>query len=265
MSRRPNQRGFSLVELMVVAIVFTLITGVVFTVLIAAQQRYKIESEVLNSFNGANVAIDQMTRDIHQAGYPPANTYTPAAIIANRLLVALPFSWEVGYPLLPACTMGTGGTCAPTPNSDDIIVETVPDPSVSSKVQWIRYQLPAGSHTLLRAMVQKTVGDPVLLTNGSLSPYLDGVMNNASAAEIASIQTYYPNMFPGNAAVPIFTYYCSTGAGVAPQLCTTANTALDIAQVQISLIVEASAVDPKTHQPRIVTLTGQAIRINPNQ
>jgi prepilin-type N-terminal cleavage/methylation domain-containing protein len=264
MRNRPRQRGFSLIELMVVAIVFTLITGVVFTVLITAQQRYKIESEVMNSFNGANVAIDQMTRDIHQAGYPPANTFTSAAIAANPVLVALPFSWETGYPALPACTMGTGGSCSPAPSAFDIIVETVPDPSVNPNVQWIRYKLPAGSHTLQRAMVQKTAGDPVILTNGSLSPYLDGVMNNASAAEIATIQKYYPTMFPGNAAVPIFTYYCSL-AGAAPLLCTTANTAMDITGVQISLIVEASAVDPKTRQPRIVTLTGQAIRINPNQ
>jgi prepilin-type N-terminal cleavage/methylation domain-containing protein len=263
-SQRPNERGFSLVELMVVVVVFTLITGIIFTVLIMAQQRYKIESEVLNSFTGANVAIDQMTRDIHQAGYPPANSYTAAAITANPLLIALPFAWQTGYPTLPACTMGTGGTCNPAPSGYDLIIETVPDPSVSTAVQWIRYQLPAGSHTLLRAMVPKAAGiDPVTATTGSLAPYLDGVMNNASPAEIAAIQKFYPNMFPGNVDAPIFIYYCDSSTG--PQLCTTANTAMDIREVQITLIVEASAVDPKTGQPRIVTLTGEAERFNPNQ
>src|SRR5690242_20487079 len=116
-----RQKGFSLIELMVVAAVFTIITGAVFTVLIVAQQRYKIESEVLNSFNGANVAVDQLTRDIHQAGYPPANSFAAAAgafVAANPQNVAVPFAWSVaaGYPA-GNCTMGAGGSCAPTPGN----------------------------------------------------------------------------------------------------------------------------------------------------
>lgn len=260
--KTTSQSGFSLVELMVAAVVFTLLTGVMFSVLVASQQRYKIESEVLNSFTGANVAMDQITRDIHQTGYPPANTYTAATAAISPQLFALPFAWDPGYPNLPSCTIG--GTCAPTPSAYDIIVETVPDPTVSTTVQWIRYQLPAGRHTLLRAAVNKFAGgDPVVQTAAALTPYLNGVMNNATAPEIASMQQSYPNMFPGNADVPMFTYYCDSAAGPIP--CTAANTIVNIREVQISLIVKSSAVDPKTMQPRIVTLTGQAMRLNPNQ
>ena len=259
---RSRHSGFSLLELMVSALVFTLLTGVMFSVLIAAQQRYKTESEVLNSFNGANVAIDQMTRDIHQTGFPPANTYVAAYATANPQLFALPFAWDPGYPVLPGCTVG--GTCTPTPSAYDLIVETVPDPTVSATVQWIRYQLPAGSHTLLRGAALKAAGvDPVAATTAVLAPYLNGVMNNASAAEIASIQRNYPKMFPGNADVPMFTYYCDSAAG--PVLCTAANNVVNIREVQISLVVEGTANDAKTGQPRIVTLTGQAMRLNPNQ
>ncbi|HEV2298921.1 MAG TPA: type II secretion system protein [Candidatus Acidoferrales bacterium] len=262
-----RQKGFSLIELMVVAAVFTIITGAVFTVLIVAEQRYKIESEVLNSFNGANVTMDQLTRDIHQAGYPPANSYAaagvPAAVTATK--VAVPFAWAAGagYPAA-ACTMGA--TCAPAPGNFDIIIEENPDPTSFAGAQWIRYQLPAGSHTLLRAMVPKVAGgDPAAATTGAttLVPYLDGVMNNATAAEIANIQQYYPGMFPGNAQVPIFAYYCDSAAG--PALCTAANGPSDIREVQITLIVQTSAPDIRNRVPRIVTLTGQAERINPNQ
>lgn len=260
-----KQKGFSLIELMVVAAVFTIITGAVFTVLIVAEQRYKIEADVLDSFNGANVAMDQITRDIHQAGFPPANSYAaglPQNFTSN--LTALPFAWPSvnGYPNA-SCTMG-GGTCGAFPSNFDIIVEENPDPSApGSSVQWIRYQLPAGSHTLLRAMVQKVNAAPGGQTNQALAPYLDNVMNNATAAEMARIQQFYPNMFPGNAQVPIFTYYCDAPGG--PQLCTAANTPVDIRNVQITLIVQASTVDPRTRAPRIVTLTGQAQRINPNK
>ena len=266
-----RQKGFSLIELMVVAAVFTIITGAVFTVLIVAEQRYKIESEVLNSFNGSNVTIDQLTRDIHQAGFPPANSYAagaPAAVTATR--VAVPFAWSTGtgYPIA-GCTMGAGGSCAPVPNNFDIIVEENPDPANFNSVQWIRYQLPAGSHTLLRAVVAKVAGaDPVASTAvgagpGSLTPYLDGVMNNATAAEMAAIKQFYPNMFPGNVQVPIFTYICDTAAGPAP--CTIANAPSDIRDVQITLIVQTSAPDMRNRVPRIVTLTGEAQRFNPNK
>lgn len=263
-----KQKGFSLIELMVVAAVFTIITGAVFTVLIVAEQRYKIESEVLNSFNGANVAMDQLTRDIHQAGYPPANSYAaagvPAAVTATN--VAVPFAWGAGagYPAA-ACTMGA--TCAPAPGNFDIIIEENPDPTApGATVNWIRYQLPAGSHTLLRAMVPKVAGgDPAAATTGAtiLVPYLDGVINNATAAEMATIKQYYPNMFPGNAQVPIFTYYCDSTAGTVP--CTAANGPSSIREVYITLIVQTSAPDMRNRVPRIVTLTGQAERINPNQ
>lgn len=262
---RAKQSGFSLVELMVVAAVFIVITGAVFALLIATEQRDKMESELLNSFNGANVAIDQMTRDIHQAGFPPGNTYTTAAIAGNKLLQTVPFAWRgvMGYPNA-TCTMGAGGSCGTLPGSYDIILELNPDPSAAgSTVDWIRYQLPAGSHTLMRAVTPKVNGGPDGQTSPFLVPYLDGVMNNASPAEIATIQTYYPSMFPGNVDVPVFTYYCDSPAGTVA--CTTANSPLDIREVQITLIVEAATPDLRTRQPRIVTLTGEAERINPNK
>jgi len=90
------RRGFALIEMMVAVLIFTLIAGAAFAVLIAAQQRYKMESQVLDSFQNARLALDQMTRDIHVAGYPPANSFTPAAAAANPQLVATPFGWNPG-------------------------------------------------------------------------------------------------------------------------------------------------------------------------
>ena len=266
--KQMKQSGFSLIEMMVVTIVFTIITGVVFMLLIVSEQRYRTETEVLDSFQGANVAIDQMTRDIHQAGYPPANAYAAAAaafVAANPQLVAIPFAWyaTAGYPNAP-CTLTAGGSCGGNPGDYDIMLEEDPDPVAVGVVQWIRYQLPAGSHTLMRAAVTKDVTKhPGAKTGPFLVPYLDGVMNNASAAEIANIKQYYPDLFPANAPVPIFTYYCDSAAGPVP--CTAANTPRDIREVQITLIVQALAHDEKTQAPRIVSLTGQAVRINPNQ
>jgi len=109
---------------------------------------------------------------------------------------------------------------------------------------------------LMRAVTPKVGVDPVAATVDKLIPYLDNVMNNASAAQIATLKATYPALFPGSAAVPIFTYTYDTG---------TLNQPANIREVNITLIVQSQRPDPNTNRYRVVVLTGQAVRINPNQ
>lgn len=249
-----KQKGTSALEMMVVVLVFTLLTGVVFRLLYVSQQRYRMESDVLDSFQGAQVALDQMVRDIHTSGYPPVNSYSSAAVATAQFtkVASAPFAWSPGYSLAP-CTVG--GTCV-TPSGFDLIVETDIDPQNNNGVEWIRYQL--NGTTLMRGMVSKQLGvDPALaLTGATMVPYIDNVMNNATPAQMAQIRASYPGMFPGNAPVPIFTYKYDTGQPSTPP---------NIREVNITLIVQAQALDPLTRQPRVVTLTGRARRIDPNK
>ena len=251
-----KQRGTSAVEMMVVVLVFTLLAGAAFRLLNVSQQRYRMESDVLDSFQAAQVALDQMARDIHTSGYPPVNSYTPAAAVTQFTKVACaPFAWSPGYPAADCttkapCTVGAGCT---TPNGFDLIVET--DFGNGNGVQWIRYQL--NGTTLFRGVAAKQAGaDPAVVTQPTLVPYVDNVMNNASAAQIAQIQKSYPGMFPGGAPVPVFTYKYDSGQP---------NTPPNIREVNLTLIVQAQTLDPLTQQPRVVTLTARARRINPNQ
>jgi hypothetical protein len=78
--------------------------------------------------------------------------------------------------------------------------------------------------------------DPVAQTNASLVPYLENVMNGGDA---------------------VFSYTCDA----APALQQPPN----IREVTIFLKVQAPQRDPQTHQFRTVTVTGQAVRFNPNQ
>jgi len=98
--------------------------------------------------------------------------------------------------------------------------------------------------------------DPVGATDGARIPYLENVMNNASAAQMATLKLANPQLFPGNAAVPIFTYTYDTGTAIQPP---------HIREVNITLIVQSQRPDPNTNRYRVVVLTGQALRINPNQ
>ncbi|MBI1750799.1 MAG: type II secretion system protein [Acidobacteria bacterium] len=249
-----RHRGFSLLEMLIAVAIFTTIAGIVFGLLDASQQRYRMESGVLDSMQSARLAIDQITRDVQTAGYPPANSFT-ATTAANRPeRVAFPFAWSPAYPATP-CTVAT--TCSATggPASFDLIIETDADPLNANGIEWIRYRL--NGTTLERGVATKQAGvNPATATLAAMAPYVDNVMNSASAAQVNALQVYYPGLFPGGAPVPVFRYSFDAG---------TAGTAADIREVNITLILQAQNPDPRTRQPRVIALTARARRSNPSR
>jgi prepilin-type N-terminal cleavage/methylation domain-containing protein len=271
-----RQLGFTLIELMTALGIFLLVTGAAFGLLKSSQQRYHTESQILTSFQEARLALDQIVRDVNDSGFPPP-TFTDGVPADST---SSPFAWSLsaGYPNTH-CQIGTGGggNCTTStagitsPGDFDLIVETDPNPQDPNcapnpcKVQWIRYQLQGT--TLYRGMAPKaTNGDPDAATLTQLVPFVQDVINNSSAAQIAQYQSSYPNMFPGGAPVPIFTYNCDTGG--APTLCRLAgvyNAPVNIRDVVVTLIVSTPTPDAKTGVPRIVQLSGRGRRVNPNQ
>jgi prepilin-type N-terminal cleavage/methylation domain-containing protein len=250
--------GFTLLELLVAAAMFLVVAGTAFALLGVAQKRYQTDSQILTSFQEARLGLDQIVRDVNDSGYPPPNHFS--VLPAANLYAATPFA---ASPSLP-CLIGTN--CA-SPQDFDLIIETSIDPVNNPNVQWVRYQLPAGTTTLLRGVTDKAALDPVAATAGSMVPYVQNVMNNATGAQITAIRTAYPTMFPGGNPVPIFSYTCETGGGT-PLSCPTAgsfNTPSNILDVEITLIVQATAADAQTGQPRLVELHGRGHRLNPNQ
>jgi Tfp pilus assembly protein PilW len=203
----------------------------------------------LDTFQNARQAMDLIVRDIHIAGYPPANSVTPAVLAANPQRLALPFAWSPGYPAA-SCAVNCGAQGGP--NEFDLIIETDVDPQAANGVEWIRYRL--NGTTLERGMATKTAGaDPANATQAFMVPYVENVMNNTSVAQMTNLRGFYAGLFPGNAPVPVFTYQFDAGATVPGAIRT----------VNITLIVLSPNVDPKTRQPILVTLTGFARRINP--
>jgi prepilin-type N-terminal cleavage/methylation domain-containing protein len=261
---KTRMNGFTLLELLVAASAFLVVAGAAFALLGAVQKRYQTDSQVLSSFQEARLGMDQIVRDVNASGYPPQNQFS--ALPPANFYAATPVAWSPSYPGTP-CTIGI---CI-TPGDFDLIIETDIDPQnpTPNGVEWVRYSLPAGSTTLMRGVVSKTAtGDPVAATPASVMyPFVQNVMNNGSAAQIAAIQAAYPTMFPGSAPVPIFSYGCDTGSGT-PVPCATAgtfNTPVNILDVQITLIVQASAADAQTGKIRLVELHGLGHRMNPNQ
>ena len=284
------ERGFTLIEMLAALGIFLLVTGAAFTLLTSSQQRYQTESQVLNSFQEARLGLDQMVRDINDAGFPPP-TYQASVSGPNlfNYLANAPFAWSAGAGYWPnPCKIGTGGggTCVTStagdfaPGDFDIIIETEPNPldpscAPACQVQWIRYQLggPNGT-TLLRGMTNKVTGqDPDTFTlNAGLAPFVQNVVNNSPNLQIGQFQlsAAYPAVFPAGAPVPIFQYVCDTPSVPQgpPQPCPIAgldNSPANIRDVMITLIVAAPMPDATSGQPRLVQLEGRGRRINPNQ
>jgi len=260
--RHARQTGFTLLELLIAAAVFVIVAAGAFTLLGMAQKRYQTDSRILASFQEARLGLDQIVRDVNDSGYPPRNHFS--VLPSANLYAVTPFAWSAGYPAGP-CIIGT--TCA-SPGDFDLIVETDIDPQNNNGVEWVRYQLPAGTTTLLRGVVSKAAGmDPVAATSAVMIPYVQNVMNNAPAGQIGTIRGAYPTMFPGGLPVPLFAYTCETGGGT-PLSCPAAggfNTPVNILDVEITLIVQATSTDAQSGLPRLVELHGRAHRVNPSK
>src|SRR6266851_5382945 len=244
-----RQEGFTLIELLVSLGIFLVITGAAFTLLGSSQQHYQVETQVLSSFQEARLGLDQIVRDVNDAGYPPRSFLgTDSTKFAST-----PFAWSPNYPGNP-CQIGAGG-CV-TPGDFDLIIETKPNPQDPScppapcPVQWIRYQLQVPPQvqvpTLMRGMTAQTSGpgaDPDAATTvaGVLVPFVQIVVNNP--------------------AQPIFSYTCDTASPPQspPLPCPIAaavdNSPANIRDVIVTLIVAAPLPDPRTGQPRLVQLT----------
>lgn len=268
-NRTRRQRGFSLIEMMIAAAIFVLLCGAAFALLSVAQQRYQTESQVLNSFQEARFGLDEMVRDVNGSGFPPAGSFSfTTAPEPSNFYASTPIAWDPGYQSNLACQIGTagGGTCT-TPGDFDMIVERDVDPWHHDGVEWTRYQLQGT--VLYRAQTYKsTSSEPDPTTAQAFVPYVQNVMNNAPATQIAQLQAAYPNMFPGGKPVPIFQFTCYTPMG--PQLCTAPtagsyNSPVNVTDVEITLIVMAPTVDAQTGQPRLIELQGRGHSLNPLQ
>jgi prepilin-type N-terminal cleavage/methylation domain-containing protein len=254
--KSKNQSGFTLLEMLVSVLVFILISGTIFQLLTNTQKSGQTDSQMRDTFQEARLGLDQIVRDINDAGYPPANQFTALPVVTNY--AQSPIAWSPNYPVTP-CTVG--GTCT-SPGSYDIIFEEDYD---GTGVKWIRYQLQGT--TLWRGVTPKVAGtDPVTATNaaGVMYPYVQNVMNNAPSAQITQIRATYPNMFPGGNPVPIFNYTLDNSTGTAG--CVAAlNSPCNVRAVQVRLIVQTPQRDATSRTLRLVELNGQGRRMNPNQ
>lgn len=73
--KQAAQRGFTLVELLMVVLLLSIVVGAVFSQIERAQVRYRVEDQKVDLTQQEREFIDQFTRDLHQAGYPSVSMF----------------------------------------------------------------------------------------------------------------------------------------------------------------------------------------------
>jgi type II secretory pathway pseudopilin PulG len=81
-TKKTAMRGFSIVELLVSIAVMTIVLGGIFNVIDVVNQRSSTEQSKLDMFQEAREFMDQMSRDLHQAGYPSPRHYVSGQLTA---------------------------------------------------------------------------------------------------------------------------------------------------------------------------------------
>jgi prepilin-type N-terminal cleavage/methylation domain-containing protein len=231
-ARKPasatGERGFSLIEMIVVLFVLSVITGALYSQIAALQQRSRTEQVKLDYIQEARDFVDQFSRDANQTGFPNA-----------RLVDPLSASWSpaLSTPIL----MNDSRVAAGLVKADANEIWFEGDMGGTGAVQSVVYKL-NGSGTcavcLQRSQTNKVTGSP-----------LDGQVQNWGT-EVNDIVT-----------TTVFTYFKSDGSQVTAlpvDINSAPQTIASIKTVRISVrLTNNSTKDPKTGQPIEMTFQGE--------
>lgn len=217
-----RQRGFSLIELMIVLLVLSIMMAAVFQQIMLVQQRSSAEQSKADVFQESRAFVDQVTRDLHQAGYPN------------------PRNFNTGYISGPSDQHAAVGLVAVTNNSLWFEGDVNGDGNVYS-VQYYVNSTGTNCPCLRRSVIQKINGDPYT-GQGTATTY----------TEVQNVQN-------GTSTDPIFTAYDISGnvislGSTGLNFDSNGTTIATIRSIKVSLTVKSPSIDIKTGVYPITTL-----------
>ena len=218
--------GFSLIETMIVLMILLTLTASIFQMINTSTQRSSTEQTKLDMFQEAREFMDQMSRDLRQAGYPsPRNV--DASVITQ-------------YPMINDRHAAAGLVKV---DSGDLWFEG--DVDGSGTVSVVQYHLDTSTTNncpcLKRSQLAKIDGSP--LTGQTAAEY---------QVEVQGVQnTNIFSAFNNGTAVGL-PVTVSSGSGIAIASTDT---------VQATLTLQAATIDPQTRQKPVTTLI-TTVRLN---
>ena len=227
MSGHKNMSGFSLMELMIVLVIVLSISGAIFQTINMTTERSVTEQTKLDMFQEAREFMDQMARDLRQAGYPNIRDMDYTVLPSVQIPLIQDYRIAAGLIEVDTGTLWFEG-----------------DVDNSGTVSVIRYWLDTsttnGCPCLRRSQGTKANGDPLSVTSFTYQVEVQGVQNT--------------NVFSA--------YTNGTGVGLPVNISTSSGaTIAGVDTVQATLTLQASTIDPQTRTYPTTTLV-TTVRMN---
>ncbi len=221
--------GFSMVELLIVLVIILSISGAVFQTINLTTQRSSAEQTKVDMFQEAREFMDQMSRDLRQAGYPSPRNMDPGVFTVLTLMPPLPISYD-HHAAAGVIKVDTG----------DLWFEG--DVDGTGTVSVVRYHLDSTGTNCpcrKRSQLPKIDADP-----------LSGQTTEVYQVEVQGVQN--TNIFSA--------YNNGTALGL-PVTTTVGSSLASVDTVEAVLTLQATTVDPQTRQKPLTTLV-TTVRLN---
>jgi len=237
---KQAQAGFSLIELLIAVAILLTVTAIVVSSVSQLQRRSTNENAKLDSTQETREFIDQVSRDIHQIGYP--NT---------RMNIPFP----VGTPAAQAVNVAVPGvTGTPAASTTPNLIQFEGDLDGSGTIQEVFLQFVQGPGGSCPCTLQRgTESKAVWVATGALPPFftqLNNVINSGNQFAIAgndSKGNNYDALFVSYKAAPVFQLLDNLGNPVAGG--TTVKT------ITVTVNVLSPNTDKETGEPSVVTMS----------
>lgn len=233
---RKNERGLTLIEVMVVLLIVTILGGVIFSQINTVQQRASTEETKLDLFQESRDFMDQMSRDLHQAGFPNMHNFAPGQLDSSTCST---------LPIPTACDSHAAAGLVKV-DKDQLWFEG--DVDGTGTVSSVVYQLVSTGNNcpcLRRSQIPKIAGDP--LTGQGTPQYYTEVQN----------------VLNGTTAAPIFYAFRADNSSVTLPV-DFDNNATDIANInELKIIIQAQSnfIDLKSGIKPSVTMVS-TVKLN---
>lgn len=225
--QRKQDRGFSIIELMVSVFILSIVIAIVMQGANEVQQRNRTEVSKLDTTQQAREFMDQIVNDIHQSGYPSVRMFDPA--------VKIPGTNPVNIACGLNCDMVNGignGLMQVTPT----LVQFEGDVDGSGTVSEVYLQL-----------VQPAAGCPCTIQRGTTT----------KAAFLAGAVPVYFTEVNNVQNTNIFTAYNFDGVQLVPPAANPADVH-NIKTIGILIYVQSTIPDPQTGLFPNVTMSSEA-------